>query len=118
MSHTVTIAVNFRDPEALRAACAEMQVPFAERETVTFHDGATHTGMTVRLPEWQYPIVITNPTTVAMDDYNGKWGDRKHLTQLKRLYAAHAAVRSLQRQGYTSVRRVVLENNHIEVVAR
>ncbi len=57
MSHVATITLEFRDPGALADAAAALGLALA-RETVRFYDGTRVTGTALRLPGWQYPVVI------------------------------------------------------------
>jgi len=57
MSHVATITLEFRDPEALADAAGALGLALA-RDTVRFYDGTQVTGTALRLPGWQYPVVI------------------------------------------------------------
>ena len=58
MSHTVTIETTLKDPAALRAACARLDLPEPQTETVKFFDGVEHEGLAVRPPGFVYPVLI------------------------------------------------------------
>ncbi len=61
MSHTVSIKTQFKDRAALASACSEMGIPAPVAGT---HDlfASKHTGLAVRLPGWNYPVVIDTAT--------------------------------------------------------
>jgi len=57
MSHIVTIQTQVRDPDALAAACRRLSLAEPKQETVPLFSGQA-TGLAVRLPNWQYPLVV------------------------------------------------------------
>lgn len=116
MSHTATVQVQFRDPEALADACRELNFPL-EHGSVTFYDQHAYTGDVIRLPGWQYPIVVETPETVRMDHYEGRWGDIAHFHRLKQTYAVHASLRAVERTGRRVIQRIE-QNGHVQLVVQ
>lgn len=74
MSCTAEVHVQFRDREALTAACGELKLSLTHG-SVTFYDGAEHVGDLVQLPGWPHPLGIKGTDRVSMDTYEGRWGD-------------------------------------------
>jgi hypothetical protein len=74
MSHVATIALEFRDPAALAEAAAACGFGLGQ-DTVTFYDGTRVTGTAIRLPGWQYPVVVVAAGRLHYDHYEGRWGD-------------------------------------------
>lgn len=116
MSHTASVHVHFRDREALATACRELGCPL-EHGTVTFYDQQTSSGDVIRLPGWEYPIVVETPETVRMDHYEGRWGDLTHFHRLKHTYAVHAAIRAVERTGRRVLQRIE-QNGHVQLVVQ
>jgi hypothetical protein len=87
MSHIVTIQTRLHDPVALAAACQRLNLAAPEHGTAELFSGSA-TGLIVRLPGWTYPVVIDTLTGIArLDDFQGRWGDRKELDKLLQAYA-------------------------------
>ncbi|MBF0243885.1 MAG: hypothetical protein HQL31_01260 [Planctomycetes bacterium] len=56
----------------------------------------------VKLPNWRYPVVINRKGETFYDNYNGQWGDIKHLNKLKQAYGIEKAKKLAKNQGYTT----------------
>ena len=82
MSHIVTIRTELRDVEAIKAACRRLEVPDPEfGKTEIFQKEVE--GLLVRLPDWIFPICVQPKNgEILYDNYNGQWGDEKHLHRL------------------------------------
>lgn len=117
MSHTATIKTSLTDESSIRAACREMGLPEPTRETVRMFDGASAEGICVRLPGWDYPVVIDRQGQAKYDNYNGAWGKQEHLNRFTQLYAVHRATATAQRQGY-QVARIQQANGGIRLNIR
>lgn len=99
MSHTVTISAQIRDPAALGAACRRMSLQAPILRTAQLF-GETLTGHCVELPEWRYPVVCQlDSGKISYDNYQGRWGDSKHLDQLVQSYAVEKTLLEARRQG-------------------
>lgn len=100
MSHIVTIRTAVRDPVALAAACRRLGL--AEPVTGTaklFSSEAT--GLIIKLPQWQYPVVIDAGTgEIYYDNFGGAWGEQKHLDRLLQRYAAEKTHIEARRKGH------------------
>ncbi len=114
MSHLVTIQTQVRDAVALAAACRRLGLAEPVRETVQlFSEQAT--GLAVRLPNWQYPVVIdVEVGAVHFDDFNGEWGERSALDRLIQAYAVEKAKLEARRKGF-SVNETTLQDGSIKL---
>ena len=100
MSHVVTIDTELRDRTAIDAACRRLNLAATKREKVTLYSGEV-TGLAVRLPEWQYPVVIDSDTgKLQYDNFGGRWGEQKHLDALLQMYAVEKAKIEARRRGH------------------
>ena len=117
MSHIVAIKTEVRDEQAVRAACVRLQVPTPEYKTVRLFS-ATATGLCVQLPGWNYPVVCNLQTgQVQYDNYNGHWGEQKHLNAFLQAYAVEKARYEARKQGH-SVSETQLHDGSIRVTVR
>src|SRR5947208_1935969 len=87
MSHIVSIETKVHDPAAVGAACHRLSLSAPVQGTVELYSGEA-TGLIVKLPGWDYPIVIdTLSGTIKYDNYSGAWGDEAHLNHFLQAYA-------------------------------
>ncbi len=101
MSHIVEIRTEIRDEAAVKAACTRLQLAAPEHKTVRLFS-ATATGLCVQLPGWQYPVVANLQTgQVSYDNYNGSWGEQKHLNSFLQAYAVEKTKLEARRKGHT-----------------
>ena len=100
MSHIVTVKAQIRDPAALLAACHRLGLAAPVHETVRLFSGEA-TGWTVRLPNWQYPVVAdANTGQLSYDNFNGRWGSDAELHRLLQSYAIEKTKLEARRKGY------------------
>ena len=114
MSHIAQIKTEVRDATAVEAACRRLGL---EQPTVdTFQVYVVQrTGLGVKLPGWQYPVVCNLETgAVDFDNYNGSWGAEKELDKFLQAYATEKAIHEAQKGGY-SVFEQVLEDGSIKL---
>ncbi|QDS88780.1 hypothetical protein EC9_29750 [Rosistilla ulvae] len=101
MSHIVEIKTEVRDPVAIRAACQRLKVPgpvFGEFRLFS----TSAIGWAVRLPQWRFPVVCdVNTAKIAYDNYEGRWGDTKHLDGFLQGYAVEKAKLEARKKGHT-----------------
>ncbi len=117
MSHIVEIRTEIRDEQAVRAACTRLQLTAPENKTVRLFN-ATATGLCVQLPGWQYPVVANLQTgQVQYDNYNGHWGEQKHLNSFLQAYAVCKATIEARKKGH-SVTETSLQDGSIKVTVR
>jgi len=114
MSHIAQIKTEVRDSEAVSAACRRLGLE--QPTTGTFGVYVVQrTGMGVKLPGWQYPVVCNLETgAVDFDNYNGSWGNQKELDKFLQAYATEKAIHEAQKGGY-SVFEQVLEDGSIKL---
>lgn len=117
MSHIVTIKTQIRDAAALSAACTRLGLQQPAHGTAELF-GSSATGHIVRLPGWQYPVVI-NPTTgqIDFDNYNQAWGKQVELDKLLQAYAVEKARIEARRSGHT-VSEQYLPNGDIKLTVQ
>lgn len=100
MSHIVTIKTKVRDAAAVRAACQRRRLPPPVEGTHRLFTNHA-TGLGVQLPDWRYPVVCQLDTgEVRYDNYNGCWGEQRHLDAFLQGYAVEKAKIEARRQGY------------------
>jgi hypothetical protein len=101
MSHLVTLQTKLRDPAALAAACRRLGLAEPIHETVALFSESV-TGLAVRLPNWQYPVVVdVAEGALRFDDFGGQWGERKELDRLLQAYAVEKTRIEARQKGYT-----------------
>lgn len=101
MSHIVQIQTEVRDAEAVQAACKRLNLEEPVQGTARLYEGEV-TGLLVRLPEWAYPAVVDTATgQVRFDNYEGAWGDRKHLDAFLQAYAIEKAKLEARKRGHS-----------------
>ena len=101
MSHIVTIKTEVRDAAAVRAACKRLGLAEPVQGTTRLFSGEV-SGLIVQLPDWQYPIVADLATgQLRLDDFGGRWGDRKQLDGFLQAYAVERAKAEARRRNHT-----------------
>ena len=117
MSHVVEIKTEVRDEQAVKAACVRLQLPPPEHKTVRLFN-ATATGLCVQLPGWSYPVVANLATgQLQYDNYQGHWGEQKHLHSLLQAYAVEKAKIEARKKGH-AVSETNLHDGSIRVTIR
>ena len=117
MSHIVEIRTEVRDEAAVKAACVRLQIPTPEHKTVRLFN-ATATGLGVQLPGWSYPVVANLATgQLQYDNYQGHWGEQKHLNAFLQAYAVEKAKIEARNKGH-SVSESQLQDGSIRVTVR
>jgi hypothetical protein len=115
MSHTVQIQTQVRDAAAVRAGCRRLGLPEPVQGTFELFSGSA-TGLAVRLPDWNYPVVCDLSTGQAhYDNYNGRWGDQKQLDAFLQAYAVEKARIEAHKKGHGVVEQT-LPNGSIKLV--
>lgn len=100
MSHTVTIKTEIRDAAAVRSACHRLNLPMPVQGKVELFNGEVE-GLAVQLPDWYYPVVADLATgQVKFDNYNGRWGEQKHLDAFLQAYAVEKAKAEARKRGH------------------
>ena len=100
MSHIVTLRTEIRDAAAVRAACERLRLPEPVLGKTKLFSGEVE-GLAVKLPDWAYPVVCNTATgQVQYDNFNGRWGDQKHLDKFLQAYAAEKVKIESRRKGH------------------
>jgi len=114
LSHIVQIQTQVRDAAAVQAACRRLGLPAPEQGTVKLFSGEA-TGLAVKLPDWQYPVVAELSTgTLKFDNFEGRWGDQKELDLFMQAYAVEKARIEARRRGH-SVTEQQLQDGSIKL---
>ena len=117
MSHIVEIKTEVRDEQAVKAACTRLSLPQPERKAAKLFSD-TVTGLCVQLPGWLYPVVCdTQSGQLKYDNYEGRWGEQKHLNLFLQGYAVEKAKLEARRKGH-SVRETALADGSIRVTVQ
>jgi hypothetical protein len=117
MSHIVQIKTQVTDEAAVKAACIRLQLPVPDHKTVRLFS-ATVTGLCVQLPGWRYPLVCDLKTgQLQYDNYQGYWGEQKHLDAFLQGYAVEKAKIEARKKGH-SVSETRLEDGSIRLAVR
>ena len=100
MSHIVEIKTEIRDEVAVRAACTRLNLTPPERKAAKLFSD-TVTGLCVQLPGWLYPIVCdTQSGQLKYDNYEGHWGEQRHLNSFLQGYAVEKAKIEARKKGH------------------
>jgi hypothetical protein len=117
LSHIVEIKTEIRDEQAVRAACTRLQLTAPEHKTVRLFS-TTVSGLCVQLPGWSYPVVCNLQTGQAQyDNYQGHWGEQKHLDAFLQGYTVEKAKIEARKKGH-SVSETRLQDGSIRVTVR
>jgi hypothetical protein len=101
MSHIVSIESKVHDPAAVAAACHRLSLSAPVQGTVELFSGEA-TGLIVKLPGWEYPVVIdTLSGAIKYDNYSGAWGDEAHLNRFLQAYAVEKVKLESRKKGFT-----------------
>jgi len=100
MSHIVKLQTQLKDAAAVRAACIRLGLPVPVQGKVKLFSGEAE-GLAVQLPDWVYPVIVDLPTgEMRMDDFGGRWGDRRHLDKFLQMYAVEKARIEVRKRGH------------------
>jgi hypothetical protein len=111
MSHVVSIKTQMKDAVA---SCRRLGLAEPVRETVQLFSGQA-TGLAVRLPNWQYPVVVDVEAGEAhFDNVNGAWGEQAALDRLMQAYAVERTRLEARKKGY-AVQETLLQDGSIKL---
>ena len=100
MSHIVSIRTQVRDPIAVAMACDRLALPAPVPGTAKLFSNQV-SGLLVQLPSWRYPVVIdVGQGEVKFDNFNGRWGEQRHLDRFLQIYAVEKAKLEARKQGH------------------
>ena len=111
MSHIVVIKTEVRDAAAVQAACQRLRLPQPVQGTHKLFSSSA-TGLAVQLPKWRYPAVCDVATgQVQYDNFNGIWGEQKHLDTFLQAYAVEKAQVECRRKGHTCTEQTLSDGS-------
>jgi hypothetical protein len=111
MSHIVNIKTKLTDPGGVAAACRRLRLPEPESGTAELYSGHA-TGLIVKLPGWNYPVVIDTGTGEAQyDNFGGRWGAQAELDKLLQAYAVEKASIEARRVGHSVTEQVLTDGS-------
>lgn len=111
MSHLVTIETKVHDPVAINAACRRLNLPAPVQGTVELYSGNA-TGLIVKLPGWEYPVVIdTQSGTIKFDNYSGAWGNQQDLDRFIQMYSVEKVKLESRKKGFTVNERALQDGS-------
>ena len=117
LSHTVKIKSEIRDPVAVLAAATRLSLPEPTFGSARLFN-AEAIGWKVQLPGWKYPAVCdTASGVVHYDNYQGRWGDPKHLDQFLQSYAIEKARLEARKAGHTVIEQQ-LDNGFVKLTVQ
>jgi hypothetical protein len=100
VSHIVTIKTEVRDAAAVRAACQRLRLAEPVQGTTRLFSGEA-TGLAVKLPGWEYPVVADLASgQLRYDNFGGRWGDPAHLDRFLQAYAVERTRAEARRKGH------------------
>jgi hypothetical protein len=111
MSHIVTLQTRVHDPAAVAAACQRLNLANPQHGTARLFGGEAE-GLLVQLPGWQYPVVIdTLSGVVRFDNFEGRWGEQRHLDRFRQIYAVEKAKLEARKKGYAISEQALLDGS-------
>jgi hypothetical protein len=114
MSHVVTIQAHVKDPAALASACRRLGLAEPAQETVELYSGKV-TGLALRLPNWQYPVVVDlREGVLHYDNYQEQWGEQVQLDRLLQAYSVEKTKLEARKKN-CSVTEQLLEDGSIKL---
>jgi hypothetical protein len=100
MSHIVTVKTEVRDANAVQAACRRLSLAKPVQGKTKLFSGEVD-GLAVQLPDWIYPVVCNLPSgQLHYDNFNGRWGDQKHLDRFLQAYAVEKTKIEARKKGH------------------
>lgn len=100
MSHIVSVKTQVRDATAIRTACQRLGLAEPVEGKTRLYSGEI-TGLAVRLPGWNYPVVANLQTgELKYDNFGGRWGHEKELNKFLQAYAVEKAKAEARRKGH------------------
>jgi len=100
VSHIVSIQTEVRDAAAVRAACKRLGLAEPVEGKTRLFSGEV-TGLAVKLPDWQYPVVADISTgQLKFDNFGGRWGEQKELDKFLQSYAVEKAKIEARKRGH------------------
>jgi len=100
LSHIVSLKTEIRDVAAVKAACQRLGLAEPVQGKTTLFSGEVE-GLAVQLPDWVYPVVCdTASGQIKYDNFNGRWGEQRHLDKFLQAYAAEKVKIESRKKGH------------------
>lgn len=118
MSHWTTVQTQIRDIEALRAACAELNLALLENAEARGYGNNRHKGQLVIRLNGPYDIALVRQTDGSFSLLTDWWDGHverevgRNFGRLLQLYAVHKAAIEARKRGL-SIQRKQLQNGAI-----
>ena len=103
-SHTVTVQVEYTDPDALESAVRALGWNWLGKGCHRLYQGDV-VGAAFQPEGWRYPAVLGEDGRLSYDTYNGSWGDESQLARLKSEYALSLAMSRANELGWIAERQ-------------
>jgi len=110
-SHTVRVKVQFSNPAALAAAVERLGGRFIGQGEFELFERENRggnrqrfSGLGFTLPGWNYPLLAQPGGELALDNFNGFWGNVADVERLRAEYAAAAAEQAAAALGWNCER--------------
>lgn len=117
MSHTVQVkSTVLTNRDCIERARVRLGLPALVEGTHKLFGNQSATGLALKLPGWNYPVVIDAEGQAHYDNYNGSWGQEIELDKLIQAYSVEVSADSLRNGGYT-VEETVENDGLIQLVA-
>jgi len=111
LSHIVTIQTQVRDPVAVAAACQRLGLPQPVQGRFRLFSGEV-AGLGVELPGWRYPVVCQTETgEVKFDNFEGRWGEQRHLDAFLQGYAVEKTKLEARRRGHSVIEQPLADGS-------
>ena len=111
MSHIVTIQTQVRDGVAVAAACQRLDLSQPVQGRFRLFSGEV-AGLGVQLPGWRYPVVCQTQTgEVKFDNFEGRWGEQRHLDAFLQGYAVEKAKLEARRRGHSVIEQSLADGS-------
>lgn len=115
MSHKTSVETAFRDIEQVKAVCAEIGAEFLNTKSVNLYEGATPCAYAVKLPNWKYPVAVSEEGKATFDNYEGAWGKMAEFDKFRHEYATRVTLAESERIGYRVVHRERLSDGSLQI---
>lgn len=99
MSHTTKIVVQYLSESALRQAVENLSGQWIGQGNHRLYSEHVQ-GIGFQLSGWRYPCILQKDGSLAMDIFEGRWGNHADIDKLTGEYALCAATEAAQAQGW------------------
>ena len=101
MSHTVTLQMKIKDRDLFEKVAKEKGYLVSHTNKASlFNDTIEGDLLSVKLPDWRYPIIVDKKGNLYYDNYGGRWGKTEVLNELVQDYATSLVKKIAKKKGY------------------